>query len=573
MCQYINDFIRSRTYGAPCIIIPIPKTTGSVIPLWNLRQISLTCVTAKMFENIIKARLNQISERDNWLPEYQNGFRKGRSTSDCTIIVQQAIHTAFRKKEILLAVFLDIQKAYDNVNRTLLFEIIKEKPGIPIKVLNWLKKFLLSDRRGRVKFKNVLSKEYIFKNGVPQGSPISPLLFNIYASGLKEVRKENVSQFADDLVIWETASDYELARSKIQKSINEINEWVHSIGLRFAPKKCKPVAFTRKHIWETQPIVLDGEEIKVENSAKYLGITFDKTMCWKQHIEVIVGRAKQRSYYLRMLANSKNGVLQSTMVLLYQSIVRPIIGYGSCVWGEISDTNKRKLDSVQHQALTKALGVMRIAKRTRTNYEASTWSLDLRRKQQLIRTWRRVGNTQTMGILLSLSHQEILNGKRQSFIERVRNLAVRLKIPLEVLKNLKNDEIDFIIKKIQIKEASKEEVIFFSLKCPKRSQSDFGTSRKINSIWHQARLRVIPLNDLMERIKISKKRECTNCKVPETIEHFVKECPIYENIWEHNNVSQERVKPLENILSNFPKWKKRKIAQVLFESAKRRRIS
>ena len=104
-----------------------------------------------------------------------------------------------------MAVYLDIKKAYDCVNRTILLNIIN-KLGIRGNIFNYLKKFL-GDRFNRVRFKEEYSDFMEFKNGMPQGSPLSPILFNLYLADIEEYISDGISQFADDLVIWETGCD------------------------------------------------------------------------------------------------------------------------------------------------------------------------------------------------------------------------------------------------------------------------------------------------------------------------------------------------------------------------------
>ena len=98
---------------------------------------------------------------------------------------------SFKKKETMLAVFLDIKKAYDSVNRKKLFNKLA-KLGIKDKMYKWFKTFLLTDRTARVRVNNTLSNSQTFKYGVPQGSPLSPLLFNIY---VRKVTDKNVQKY------------------------------------------------------------------------------------------------------------------------------------------------------------------------------------------------------------------------------------------------------------------------------------------------------------------------------------------------------------------------------------------
>ena len=98
-------------------IIPIPKNNGPKIKVSEFRPISLINVESKTAEVLFNNRITSVAEKLNWIPEFQNGFRKNRSTTNNLIVLQQEIHTAFKNKKMFLAVFLDIKKAYDSVNR------------------------------------------------------------------------------------------------------------------------------------------------------------------------------------------------------------------------------------------------------------------------------------------------------------------------------------------------------------------------------------------------------------------------------------------------------------------------
>merc|ERR1711991_320064 len=106
---------------------------------------------SKFFEKIVTERLKIIVKKNKWLPDFQNGFRNDRSTIDNLVILQQEIHGSFKRNEYLLAVFLDVEQAYDSVNRKKLLNILISK-GVRGKMLSYLK-FFLSKRINRVKFK------------------------------------------------------------------------------------------------------------------------------------------------------------------------------------------------------------------------------------------------------------------------------------------------------------------------------------------------------------------------------------------------------------------------------------
>ncbi|KAF9760956.1 putative RNA-directed DNA polymerase from transposon BS [Nosema granulosis] len=557
------------------IIVPIPKKKSKTIELAEFRPISLTCIPAKLFESIMSQRLLQVSDTENWLPVYQNGFRKKMSTIDNLIVLQQEIHTAFQKKEVLLAAFLDIKKAYDSVDRKILHDRFDEL-RVNGKLKKWIQNFLLHKREGVVRFKNCISKKYIFRNGVPQGSPISPLLFNIYVSGLKELRPKKISQFADDIVIWEKSQDFPKAERKLNDSLEKINVWAKTLALEFSQTKSLVIPFTRKHIKATPLIKLDGLEINVSDSAKYLGVTFDKNLCWTAHVTEIIKTARKRMFLLKRMSNRKNGLNQTILLKLYTYTIRPILEYGAVVWGDISKKNQDALNSVQQSAITTALGVMRISKRKHVNFEGQIWPLNLRREQQLIRKWRDMKGNSTYDFLCNMpSEKRLINSFRKSFIERVVELSKELNLCLAEMWSLKNSEIEAIFQRKFIASADAYEQDYFNLKRPKLAYVSFGATRNESSVWHQARLNMLPLNNILHRIKRAENENCTACNCSETTMHFIFECPMYKEIWEKNPKLLEirKNRPKEILCLKKSDAHKRKVSKILFFSAKRRKLN
>ena len=127
---------------------------------------------------MVLKRLDQESEKFNWGGETQNGFRKNRGTND-SLLASRLIAALTREKgQSCWAVFVDNTKAYDLVNRELLWAIL-EKRGVPPKLLQLIKQMHIG-ARGKVKFQGSFSEEFDLMNGLMQGSVISPLLFNIF---------------------------------------------------------------------------------------------------------------------------------------------------------------------------------------------------------------------------------------------------------------------------------------------------------------------------------------------------------------------------------------------------------
>ena len=137
------------------------------------------------------------------------GLRKHRSAVEHLIQLQQEGHTSFKEGKALVVAFLDISKAYDCVKRPLLLKKLREL-GIRGKALGYLKAFL-GKRYSWVTFKSADSKVTEFKYGVPQGSLISPFLFNVYCAAALEGCGQGRGLQADDMCVWRTHKQEEVA--------------------------------------------------------------------------------------------------------------------------------------------------------------------------------------------------------------------------------------------------------------------------------------------------------------------------------------------------------------------------
>lgn len=159
------------------LVLPIRKPGKDPSKPANYRPIALTSHVGKVMERMITDRLVYVLEKEGKLSPYQSGFRVGRGTMDPVMCLEGEIKKAQSNKESVIAVFFDIEKAYDMLWREGLMLKLEEM-GTGGRMFNWISDFH-KQRTIRVRVGDSVSSQEIIENGTPQGSVISPVLFII----------------------------------------------------------------------------------------------------------------------------------------------------------------------------------------------------------------------------------------------------------------------------------------------------------------------------------------------------------------------------------------------------------
>ena len=503
----------------------------------ELRPISLLSVVSKLYDSIVLERLQRVSEAQGWIPDYQAGFRRHRSAIEHLIRIQQEGHTAFREGKIMMVAFLDISKAYDCVSRPLLLKKLKGL-GIQGRALKYLEAFL-GKRYAWVTYKNADSDITEFKYGVPQGSPISPFLFNVYcAAALSECGQGRGLQ-ADDMCVWRIHKQEEVACRELTADLKTVFEWGKKHNMRFSKKKCKVLRISNKHKskLEKYPIVFfGGQVLELVESHKYLGVIIDSKLRWREHIIATAEKAEKSLRLILRLCNTRRGVSQRLLILLYESCVRPILEYASEVWGDVSKTNAQRLTTVQHHALKASLGVNRRSHTADVCVEAQVPPLEPRRKIQVLRFWKNLHlhpRPLTRFLMELPGRKRLQNTLRSSFLERVEKIMKETNFSQEKVLSLKKEQYKTCERSLWKKQRQQRgrrddrSAHYSNIQSKTELQypADYRkTRRKTVAEWHGLRLGTIPLNKFLQSIGRHSDGQCDCGKGEETVEHFLLHC-------------------------------------------------
>jgi ribonuclease HI len=339
-------------------VIHIRKPNKPSNELDSFRPITLLAVTRKCIEKMIGTRIEYHMETNNKLPDQQYGFRKGRGTRDCVTLLYADILHGFLNKQQTLAVFIDVKSAYDNVLIDFLCtELIKTNLDPFLCRFIWV---LFNARVIYLDGKHNLGSRKSNK-GIPQGSPISPMLFNILTRIINQLDLFGCKyiQYADDIVIYATGPNIDVLQRNIQDAVIEVQNCLQNIGLNLAPTKTQMILFTRKYKIGQISINVGNHIIHLSDSVKYLGVIFDKRCSWRPHIDYTCRKARKGLNFMRAISSRNWGASPFVLTLLYKALVRSHLEYCCMCFAAAAKTYIIQLQRVQWASLRIILGTMK----------------------------------------------------------------------------------------------------------------------------------------------------------------------------------------------------------------------
>ena len=321
----------------------------------NYRPISLLPILSKVLEKIVANQLTDYLSENNLLSNTQHGFRKYLSTETALNLVMEKLYSNIDSKKISLITLCDLSKAFDSVSHTILLE----------KMLNigidrfWFENYL-KDRTQAVKVKGHVSSKQDVTYGVPQGSVLGPILFNIFINDLHFTTHEgDLIQFADDAqyIHTDNIENIEALVRKVEVNIEKVMDYFMINGLKINASKTKFI-FIGTHSYinrlpENIRIKVKSAEIKPSNNVKNLGVTFDSYLNFNSHIEEI---SKKAMGIVQFIWRNKEYLNDSSRTIVINALVNSLFTYCSTVWGSSSKTNINDLQKIQNFAAKVAVG-------------------------------------------------------------------------------------------------------------------------------------------------------------------------------------------------------------------------
>ena len=130
-------------------------------------------------------------------------------------------------------------------------------------------------------------------------------------------------------------------------------------GLTINPAKTQLCIFSRKRTMSTAKINLNNTDYEVNDSIRFLGLTLDRKLLWKKHIESIITKCEKTNNILKCVTHTSWGADPNISLIIYKSYIRSIIDYGSIFYNQAAKCHLEKIDKVQAQSLRLCIGVMK----------------------------------------------------------------------------------------------------------------------------------------------------------------------------------------------------------------------
>ena len=332
------------------------------------RPIALENTLGKVMESVMASVMSYLTETHELLPAQHYGGRPGRSAEDAMMILMENIYNAWKKKKIYTAVFMDVAGAFNNVYHDRLIHNLRMR-GMPHTITRWTRSFLQA-RKTQLLFNGIKSERIATLAGVPQGSPLSPLLYMYYNADLLNMTPQNqVTRlgFIDDIMYGvEGPTDHKNAH-RLEQILQEAEKWREKHGAQFEVSKYILVHFTRNSRQATKaPVTVNKITIKPSSEAKYLGVVFDQRLNFKTHLQNVTKKGTNAAMALSRIAKCNWGAPYKYARQLFNAVIAARTDYAASIWhrprsgGKTAATAQaRSLTTIQRLAMKAITGCYR----------------------------------------------------------------------------------------------------------------------------------------------------------------------------------------------------------------------
>jgi hypothetical protein len=321
----------------------------------NFRPIVNLQFLSKIIEKVVLKRLTHHMDTNNLNCHNQFGYKKNHSTETILLQIVNDVLIGFEKKSGTILILLDMSSAFDTVDLKKLLSILENKMNIHGTALKWFRSFLLG-REQKVLINGHLSDVLLTLYGVPQGSVLGPVLFNIYVSSLPSFIEEQgfmSSLYADDTnARLQFALQFQLSNIsvKVPNLIDQVGKWMTSYFLKINQTKTEIILFCpplMQSVPTIQGIFINDGCIRFSTSVTLLGVVFDSSLTFDSHVSKLVSECW---YHLKNIAKIRRYLTTEEAKKVVHAFISSKIDYCNALIYGVKQSTFDKLQRVQNEA-------------------------------------------------------------------------------------------------------------------------------------------------------------------------------------------------------------------------------
>ncbi|KAM7301179.1 hypothetical protein ISCGN_016719 [Ixodes scapularis] len=378
------------------MVVPLLKAGKPPGKAESYRPVSLTSCISKLFERMVQARICWYLEEHHSLPNCMTGFRRGLAAQDSILDLTSDIEDNKNRRRNTIAVFLDVERAYDSVPLPTVLKRMTEI-GLTGKIQKFLANFL-TGRKIQIRSEGTVSSPRVLHRGLPQGSVLSPVLFNIVMATLPNAIPPTplpvqVSIYADDVCLWVAGIYTTQIHRSIQDATQAVDEFLAESGLSLSKSKTfwMPVRGNGRR-FQPPSIVLAGENVTKVTKQRFLGIVITSRLRWAQAVKATSETCRPAMNAVRRMTGTAWGCTERTITAAHTALVTSRVMY-RLPYMAPSRTDLERMEQRHRHGLRTALGIPNAARNDAVLLEAGTESLARQAKGRRLHQLARLSMT------------------------------------------------------------------------------------------------------------------------------------------------------------------------------------